>query len=115
MNQNFTLVRGRTFSFACTVTNGASAVNLTGGTLDLTARWSYGGDTVFSCSSPSDGIVVTDAAAGEFTVTISAIKTTGLPIQEGYLSLPYEVILTDASNNVYSLLYGKLVVKPNVV
>lgn len=115
MNRNFTLIRARTYVLTATATNGASAVNLTGSTLTLKARWSVDGDEVFSCSSPSDGITITSAANGQFTVTISTSKTTSLPVQDGFLSLPYELILTTASNEVYTILYGKLIVKPNIV
>lgn len=115
MTQNFSIIRNRTYKINCTVTNGVAVENLTGGVINLTARWSVGGDVVFQCSSPSDGIVITTPSSGLFTITIAASKTTDLPIEDGYLALPYEVTLTTATNEVYTLLYGKLVVKPNIV
>ena len=115
--QNFTIIRNRTFVINCTATDSITnaATNLTSSTINLTARWSVGGDEVFTCSSPSDGIVITSPASGLFTITINASKTTDLPVQEGYLSLPYEVMLTTSSNAKYPLLYGKIIVKPNIV
>jgi hypothetical protein len=115
MNQNFSLIRNRTYKLTCTATEGVSAVNLTGATLSLTARWSAGGDVVFTCSSPSDGIVITSPSTGVFTITIAASKTSSLPIEEGFLALPYEVLLTTTGGELYTLLYGKLVVTPNIV
>ena len=115
LNQDFTITRARTFQATCFVTVGAVAQNLTGGTLNLTARWSVGGDTVFTCSSPSDGITITSPSTGEFTITISASKTTSLPIQSGVIYLPYEVTFTSAAAEVYPILYGKISVRPNIV
>lgn len=115
MNRNFTLIRARTFTLTATVTNGTAAENLTGGVLALKARWSVNGDEVFSCSSPSDGITITSAVNGEFSLTISSSKTTTLPVQDGYLALPYEVTLTTSGGAVYTILYGKLIIKPNIV
>lgn len=117
MNQNFTIIRDRTFVINCTATDSISGnpTNLASSTINLTARWSVGGDVVFTCSSPSDGIVITTPNLGLFTITIAASKTTDLPVQEGYLALPYEVMLTTSSNAKYPLLYGKIIVKPNIV
>lgn len=117
MYQNFTIIRNRTFKLNCAATDSVTnaVTNLTGGTISLTARWSVGGDVVFTCSSPSDGITITTPTLGTFTITIAASKTTDLPIEEGYLALPYEVLLTTSTNETYTLLYGKLIVKPNIV
>ena len=95
--------------------NGA-AINLTGGTLRMMAKYStYDDDAsaVFNLSSPSSGIVVTDAPNGKATVTISPANTVSLP--EHRVDLAYEIRLTESGGAVDSLTFGTLTVLPNVV
>jgi hypothetical protein len=49
--------------------------SLEGATLYFTVRAEVGGAVIFRCKSPDDGIEITDAAAGEATITISSTKS----------------------------------------
>jgi hypothetical protein len=53
--------------------------SLNGATLYFTVRSEVGGAVVFRCKSPDDGIMITDAANGEATITISSTKSDVAP------------------------------------
>lgn len=113
---NLNMVRGSTLSFDFSVTNTATglAENLTGGTLKFTAKWDFtdvDGSAVFQKTIGS-GITVTNAAGGLANVTIAASDTTSLPAT--IVNLNYDLKYTDASSNVWPILYGLLTIVPNV-
>ena len=117
MNQNFTLTRARTLVLTATITDqvNGTALDITGGSFSLIARWEVGGDAAITLTSPSSGMTLSDPTEGEITITFSPSSTTALPTQSADLIFPYECTYTDTSSNVYPVLYGKITVKPNIV
>ena len=113
--QNLKMVRGDTKVFTATVTLNGVAVNLTGGTLRLTAKWSpfdADGAAAFQLSSPSDGIVLTTPTSGIATITITAAKTTGLPNKLS--NLFYDLQFTDSASKPYTVSYGRILLLPEI-
>lgn len=116
LGQNITWVRGDTFIFTCTITQNGSPVNITGGTLKLTAKWDVTdteGNAVFKCDSNTpDGIVLTSPTLGVATITISSAKTSSLPSHN--VNLFYDIQYTDSSGNVSTVMLGKALIKVDV-
>ena len=107
--------RGDTFQFTLTVTQNNAAFNLTSATIRMTAKWRYDDadvDAVFTVSTSTSGIVITNAAGGLATVTLVPSKTSSLPANR--VDLYYDIQVTDASNNVYTVTDGTLIVLPDV-
>jgi hypothetical protein len=70
------VVKGQTKVLHVTVkTCEGKAASLNGATLYFTARESPGATVLISLTSPSNGIDITDAAAGKATVTMSSTDT----------------------------------------
>lgn len=114
MSVNLTTYRDRTFTFNVAVTQSGAAYNLTGATLRMTAKYNYtdsDAQAVFALTSGT-GITVTNAAAGLATVTISPSKTLTLPFNQ--VNLVYDIQVTDAGGNVWTVVDGILYVLPNV-
>lgn len=98
--QNLQMTRNNDYSASFQVLQNGTAVNLTGGTLRMTAKWKYSdldASAVFQISSPSSGITVTDAANGKANFTIARAKTTSLPSHQ--VNLYYDLQLTDSNSN----------------
>lgn len=112
---NLRMVRGDTYKFDAQILLHRTPVDLTGGTVKMTAKWSLSaadGSAVFQkTSSPGGGIVVTDAAQGQITVTIASSNTSSLPAKK--VELPYDIQFVDSSGAVYTVLYGTLVIVPD--
>ncbi len=112
---DLTMFRENTFSFDIAVTQNGAAVDLTGGTLRMIAKYSVldaDADAVFDKSSPSTGITFLSAAGGTANITIASSDTTALPYDT--VPLVYDVKFVDSTANVYQVLYGNLVVLANV-
>ena len=74
------LVRGQTKVLSVTVkTCEGAPASLNGATIYFTVREEVGGAVTFRCKSPDDGIEITDAGAGEATITISSTKSDVTP------------------------------------
>jgi hypothetical protein len=112
MNNVLTMTRGDTYTFSGTTELDGVALNLTGATIVMTAKWSVQDSTYVFQLLEGSGITVTDAAAGAITVVIPASATTGLPDTE--VKLRYDIEVTTAANNVYTVARGDLVVQPDV-
>jgi hypothetical protein len=110
------MVRGDTYTFDAAIILNGAAVDLTGGTVRMTAKWSVSNAdnaAVFQLTSVgSDGITITDAAAGEIRVTISSARTTSLPARK--VELPYDIQFVNSLGSVFTVLYGTLTVVPDV-
>lgn len=114
LSLNLKMVRANTFSFDAAVILNGAPVDITGGTLSFTAKWSVldlQANAVITLTS-SSGILVTDAALGEFTVTIPHSATLSLPFHE--VNLPYDIQLLDSLGHYYTVLLGNLKVVPNI-
>lgn len=116
LSLNLKMVRRDTYKFAATIVLDGEPVDLTGGTVRMTAKWSVSDaddDAVFQLSStiPSE-IEVTSAVDGEILVTIASALTDSLPYRK--VELPYDIQFVDVSGNVYTVLYGTLTIVPDV-
>ena len=70
------IVRGQTKVLDVVVkTCEGRLASLDGAVVYFTVRAEVGGDVVFRCKSPDDGIEVTDEVKGEATITISSVKS----------------------------------------
>lgn len=84
--------RGDTFELTCSLENGGNPVDITGWT--VAAQLRKGDDTLVQ----SVTVTVTDASAGEFTVTAASTETDDWPIE----NLDIDVEFTEASGAVSS-------------
>lgn len=112
---NLQMNRGDTFTFTVTVTQAGAPFNLTGSSLRMTAKYQPtdpDGSAVFSCTSPGGGITLTAPTQGIATVTVAPGKTSSLAGNR--YDLFYDVQVTDASSNVYTVVQGILTVFPDI-
>jgi len=108
------LTQGATWSASLGATNSTTgaATSLSGGTVVLSCRWTpQTSPVIFTCSS-GDGITITDAAGGLFTLEIAGSKTAVLPNYP--LTLYYEILFTDSSAKPWNIMSGHIVVSPSV-
>lgn len=112
---NFQITRGDTRKLDATVTEGKGgpAVNLTGVTLRFTARTSPEEATAVITKVTGTGIAHTDVAAGKARITIDPADTTGLP-NTGDHTLHYDLQITTAAGEVYTLIRGLLFITQEV-
>lgn len=116
LNLNLTMVRADTYSFDIAVVLNGVPINLTGGTLRMTAKWRVtdpDADEVFSVSTPSSGIVFVDAIVGTATVTIASDLTDVEEIPYHKIDLPYDIRYTDSGGNIFTVMRGLLTILPN--
>lgn len=114
LSLNLKMVRGDTYKFNATIVLNGSPVDLTGGIVRMTAKWSLSDadiDAVFQVSSSTGGIVISSPASGEIAVTIASNLTENLPSRK--VELPYDVQFVNSLNEVYTVLYGTLVILPD--
>jgi hypothetical protein len=112
---NLKMVRGDTFKFNAQIILNGAPVDLTGGTIRMTAKWSTSDEdinAVFQLSSPASGIVVTSAPTGEIAVTIASALTSPLPPKK--VELPYDIQFVNSIGEVFTVLYGTLVIVSDV-
>ena len=108
------MVRGDTYKFNATIVLNGYAVDLTGGVVRMTAKWSLADtddNAVFQISSATGGIVITSATAGEIAITIASDLTESLPSRK--VELPYDIQFVNSINEVYTVLYGTLLIVPD--
>jgi hypothetical protein len=115
--QNIVMDRGDepTWPVVAYQSDGITPYDLTSAKLYFTAKEStaYGDSrAVFQKSSPSTGITVTDATAGEFTVTLASTDTNSLPPKK--LRLEYDLQLITSGGTILTLTRGILIVRPDV-
>lgn len=112
LTQNLRCVRGDTLRFTFRIVQDGGAVDLTGGTLTLTCRYSVDEDVLFTCTE-GDGLEVPDPTDGFVEVSISSLKTSeDIPLHTVPLSYDCEYI--DSEGNISTVLYGVLTIYPNV-
>lgn len=116
LNLNLKMIRGNDYSFNIQVVLNGNAVNLSGGTLRMTAKWRLtdaDADEVFSVYSPNNGITFISQTAGTATVKIASALTNVAQIPYHRVDLPYDIEYTDASGNIFTVMYGTLTILPN--
>ncbi len=110
------MVRVNTFSFDVVITENSEPINLTGGTLYFTAKWTpldADASAVFQLtSSPAAGITVLSAVNGTANITIPKTATSTLPYHDTLLD--YDLKFIDSSTLAFTVLRGKLNVLYNV-
>lgn len=109
------LVRVNTFSFDIAITEDEVPVNLTGGILYFTAKWTptdTDAQAVFQLTSPSTGITFLSASGGTANITIPKSSTSTLPYHDTILD--YDLKFVDASSQAFTVMRGKLNVLYNV-
>lgn len=115
LSLNLKMVRGDTYSFDARILLNGQPLDLTGGTVRMTAKWKVSdadNSAVFQLSSPASGITITDAVNGEITVTVAKTLTESLPAKT--VELAYDIQWVDASTQVFTVLLGTLVIVPDV-
>lgn len=108
------MTRGDSFPFNIAVTQAGAAFNLTGCSIRMTAKWNHAdadSAAVFTRTVGS-GITVTNAGGGLATVIVAPANTLSLPANT--VNLYYDIQVTDAGSNVYTVNSGKLTVSPDV-
>lgn len=115
------MYRGDATAWNFTLTDDSVAVNISGATIRFTVRTDFpsgsvasDADAVFTVTT-ADNIVITDAAAGKFTVTVIKAKTSALNIF-GKTEYKYglEIILTGETEPT-TIGFGKFIIYPDVV
>lgn len=109
------MVRVNTFSFDVAITENESPVNLTGGVLYFTAKWSpldTDAQAVFQLFSPAAGITILSASGGTANITIPKTATATLPYHDTLLD--YDLKFVDASTQAFTVMRGKLNVLTNI-
>ncbi len=115
LSLNIKMVRGDTYQFDATIVQNGTPVDLTGGTVRMTAKWAVSNAdsaAIFQLSSATSGITITDATAGEISVVIAHSLTTSMPSKK--VELPYDIQYVDSEGNVFTVLYGTLTIVPDV-
>lgn len=115
LSLNLKMVRGDTYTFSASIILNGDPVDLTGGTVRMTAKWSASdadNAALFQLSSPASGIVITSAVDGDITVTVASALTTSLPAKK--VELPYDIQFVDAGGSVFTVLYGTLTIVPDI-
>lgn len=108
---DFEIYHGRTEVFDLTVTVNGSAVNLTGKTLQFSAKADYGEEQALIVKDTTDGITITNAEAGQARVTLETSDTGLLDNREHVVV--YDVHLVDGTAD-YQVLSGRLIVHPTI-
>lgn len=106
------IIRASDYSFSATLLRGADVIDLTGASLNFTAKWTPRDTaTVFSLDETS-GITITNAVAGEITVTIPSTATDDLPYDE--IRLAYDLYVLTSTGLTGFPLRGTLIISPNI-
>jgi hypothetical protein len=111
-SMNLRMVRGDSYKLDVTVMQDGAAVDLTNFTPRLTAKWAYtdsDANKVFSCTE-GDGILITNALAGQLQILIAPAKTSSLP------AFPVQVVYDLQISNgvdVFTVLKGKMTISPD--
>jgi hypothetical protein len=108
---DFDIYHGRTEVFDLTITANAVAINLTGKTLQFSVKRDVTDSLALIEKDTTDGIVVTNAAAGQARVTLETTDTGLLDNREHVVV--YDVHLVDGTAD-YQVLTGRLIVHPTI-
>lgn len=104
------IYQGTQYSKSFQVVNSAgAAVNITGWEFEAMFRDRNDTEVVLTLTTADGGFTVTDGAAGEFTMLITAAQTAELPKAK----LVFDVLRTEGSDPVF-FFAGKILVKQPV-
>ena len=115
LSVNQKMIRRDNYSFEIAVVLNGEPVDLTGCSLTMTAKYSVtdlDASAVFTRSTSTSGITITDATGGIALVEIVTSNTTALPLH--LVNLVYDIEMIDASAKRYTVLSGILSVYPDV-
>lgn len=102
---NLTIYRGATFykRWQWKTGNPATAVDMTDATVEMHIRPSVESKRIYLIASTTNGrITLDDAAAGEFSMTLTAAETELLEFESGV----YDLIITMTDSTVWPLVRG---------
>lgn len=113
MNTNLRMIMGDKYQFDVVTVVDGELFDLTGYNITMTCRKNRNDVSQFFqlTSNPANGIVITNAANGEFTVTIAASLTSSLP--KYIMRFPYDIQISSGSN-IYTISTGTLIISPDV-
>lgn len=112
---DITIYRGDTVKLNLYVTQGGVAFDLTSVKVWFTAKNAFAdvdGSAIFQKTTSGGGIVVVAPLSGIAQVTIAPTDTDDLPNNK--TSLFYDAQVKDASDNIFTVAYGNLIVLPDV-
>lgn len=108
-NQDFSLYAGDTRNIVVTVTNSdGTPANLTGATIKWVAA--RGKLVMISKDTIDNGIVITDALNGAYTIRLNQSDSSDLAG-----NLTHESVVTDAFGNITTILTGKMSILPSII
>lgn len=109
---NFDVIQGDSFTLDFTYTdqNGA-AINLTGYSIIFSVRNEPGGKTLCATCTIGDGVTVTNAAGGKFTVVVSGTKTKNFTVPKAH----YQCQVYTTDNNKNTVLQGWFSVEKSTI
>jgi len=109
---NLTIEQGATYRRKLSVSSGtpAAPLNLTGYTIRMQVRPNVRSADVLIALNNSNGRITVNAAAGEFTLALSAAETAALSFNDGV----YDIELQSPSGDVIRLAQGLVKVSPEV-
>lgn len=113
--QNLEIILGDSAQLTGHAFQNDAAMNLAGCTVYLTCKYHAGdpiGQAVFQKSSPSSGIVISDAATGTFVVAIASSDLSAITSTPQVLV--YDVKIKTGSGYVSTVTSGTLTVMPSV-
>lgn len=117
LNLNLKMIRANDYAFNIQVVLNGNPVNLTGGTLRMSAKWKPtdpDNAEIFSVSSPDSGIAFLNASNGTATVTVASALTNISAIPFHRVDPVYDIQFTNAAGQRYTVMYGTLTILPNI-
>lgn len=109
--RNLEMTRGDTLPFQVIVKNAGNAIDITGYSFRMTARYAIGEAVVFTLTSPGQ-ISITNAASGIINVTVPPSATSSLAPRE--YRLAYDIQAYSSAQTIYTVCSGTIVVDPDV-
>jgi hypothetical protein len=114
MNQILRMTRGDRYSFTANVIINGDPFVLTNYAVSFTAKWEFDDLDAAAVISLTEGngVTVTDPTGGVVNIIIPPSATRNLP--DRTVTLVYDIQATNGAAEVYTLLQGHLVVRPDV-
>lgn len=109
---NFEVIQGDSFNIDFTYTNqDGSPVDLTGYSVIFAVRNEPGGKTLCATATIGDGVTVTDAVNGKFTVVITGAKSTKFSMPKAH----YQCQVYTNDSNKKTILSGWFSVEKSTI
>lgn len=116
LNTVIRVIRGDHFTFRCQVQQDGVPSDISNWTFTMTAKWEYSdpdASAVFQRST-GNGITITNATNGELEIELIPVNTNGLPPNRTILNFDLQAVTPAPANRRFTVMYGKLVVEPDV-